>query len=107
MKHLYNMIFLPPGTEERYQTAHRVWLGLCLTGLGCCIGLLTLLLGATACVKLPGGALFVSYLKHPLLLFLNLLFPVALVWLFIMPPASLASSRSAPSRGSPRSWTLK
>ena len=68
MKYLYNMIFLPPGTEERYQTAHRVWVGLCLTGLGCCIGLLTLLLGATACVKLPGGALFVSYLKHPLLL---------------------------------------
>lgn len=82
MKHLYNMIFLPPGTEERDQTAHRVWLGLCLTGLGCCIGLLTLLLGAAACVKLPGGALFLSYLKHPLLLCLNLLPPVALVWLF-------------------------
>ena len=82
MKHLYNMIFLPPGTEERYQTAHRIWLGLCLTGLGCCIGLLTLLLGATACVKLPGGALFLSYLKHPLLLCLNLLPPVTLVWLF-------------------------
>ena len=82
MKYLYNMIFLPPGTEERYQTAHRVWVGLCLTGLGCCIGLLTLLLGATACVKLPGGALFLSYLKHPLLLCLNLLPPVTLVWLF-------------------------
>lgn len=84
MKRLRDMIFLPPEANKATHTAHHIWLSAGLTGLGCCIGLLTLLLGATAFVKLPGAALFVSYLKHPLLLGLNLLPPVVLIWLFYL-----------------------
>lgn len=82
MKRLRNILFLSPDTQVRDRTLHRIWVVLCLTGLGCCIGLLTLLMGATAYQKLPGLALFRSYLHHPLLLFLNLLLPVVLIWLF-------------------------
>ena len=82
MELLRNIIFSSPDAKGRDRILHRIWIGLCLTGLGCCIGLLTLLLGATAYQKLPGLSLFLSYLRHPLLLCLNLLLPVALIWLF-------------------------
>ena len=67
----------PPLTPLR-----RVWLLFALTGLGCCVGVLALLYGAAAYVKLPGLALFQSYFHHPALLGLNLLPPVLLIWLF-------------------------
>ena len=67
----------PPLTPLR-----RVWLLFALTGLGCCVGVLALLYGAAAYVKLPGLALFQSYFQHPALLGLNLLPPVLLIWLF-------------------------
>lgn len=60
----------------------RAWLIFALTGLGCCVGVLTLLYGAAAYIKLPGLALFRSYFHHPALLGLNLLPPVLLIWLF-------------------------
>ena len=60
----------------------RAWLIFALTGLGCCVGALTLLYGAAAYIKLPGLALFRSYFHHPALLGLNLLPPVLLIWLF-------------------------
>ena len=66
----------PPLTPLR-----RVWLLFALTGLGCCVGVLALLYGAAAYVKLPGLALFQSYFHHPALLGLNLLPPVLLIWL--------------------------
>ncbi len=67
----------PPLTPLR-----RAWLIFALTGLGCCVGALTLLYGAAAYIKLPGLALFRSYFHHPALLGLNLLPPVLLIWLF-------------------------
>ena len=67
----------PPLTPLR-----RAWLIFALTGLGCCVGVLTLLYGAAAYIKLPGLALFRSYFHHPALLGLNLLPPVLLIWLF-------------------------
>lgn len=67
----------PPLTPLR-----RAWLIFALTGLGCCVGILTLLYGAAAYIKLPGLALFRSYFHHPALLGLNLLPPVLLIWLF-------------------------
>ena len=84
MKRLRDIIFLPPEAGKACRAAHHVWLSLCVTGLGMCIGCVTLLLAATAFVKLPGGALFLSYLKNPLLLGLNLLPPVVLIWLFYL-----------------------
>lgn len=82
MKILLQIMRLPPGTEERYGRAHHIWMALALTGLGCCIGVLSLLFSATAYVRLSGMDLFRSYLSHPLILSLNLLPPVLLIWLF-------------------------
>ena len=72
----------PPLTPLR-----RVWLLFALTGLGCCVGVLALLYGAAAYVKLPGLALFQSYFQHPALLGLNLLPPVLLICCSISSPA--------------------
>lgn len=82
MKKLLQITRLPAGTEERYGTAHRVWMALALTGLGCCVGVLSLMFGATAYVKLPSQAIFTSYFQNPLILILNLIPPVLLIWLF-------------------------
>ncbi len=84
MKRLREILFPPQDADKTCRALHRTWVALALTGLGCCIGCLTLLLGATAYVKLPGGALFFSYLKNPLLLGLNLLPPVGLIWMFYL-----------------------
>ena len=77
-----NIARLPAGTETEYGRAHRVWLAAALTALGCCVGGLSLLFAATAYPKLAGWAILASYLMHPLILFLNLLPPVLLIWLF-------------------------
>lgn len=82
MKKLLQIARLPVGTEERYGRAHCVWLTLALTWLGICVGLLALLLAANAYVKLAGLSIFYSYFVNPLILFLNLLPPVLLIWLF-------------------------
>ena len=82
MKTLLQIMRLPSGTEEKYGRAHQVWIAFALTGLGCCIGLLSLLFSAMAVETLVGEELFLSYLADPLILFLNLWPPVLLVWLF-------------------------
>lgn len=82
MKTLLQIMRLPSGSEKRYGRAHQIWIALALTGLGCCIGLLSLLFSAVAVETLEAGELFVSYLANPLVLFLNLWPPVLLVWLF-------------------------
>lgn len=82
MKTLLNIMRLPSGTEETYGRAHQVWMALGLTGLGCCIGLLSLLFSAMAVETLVGWDLFLSYLTTPLILVLNLWPPVLLVWFF-------------------------
>lgn len=82
MKTLLQIMRLPSGSEKRYGRAHQIWIALALTGLGCCIGLLSLLFSAVAVETLEAGELFVSYLTNPLVLFLNLWPPVLLVWLF-------------------------
>ena len=71
----------PPLTPLR-----RAWLIFALTGLGCCVGVLTLLYGAAAYIKLPGLALFRSYFHHPALLGLNLLNQEqsGLTWMLLM-----------------------
>ena len=96
----------PPLTPLR-----RVWLLFALTGLGCCVGVLALLYGAAAYVKLPGLAMFQSYFHHPALLGLNLLPPVLLIWLFYFltpfwPPTSGLSPRPGASWATtPWMWT--
>ncbi len=82
MKNLLSILRLPPGSEAEYGRAHRLWLALSLTGLGCCVGVLALLFAATAYVKLTSWAVFASYFMKPLILLLNLLPPVGLIWLF-------------------------
>ena len=82
MKILLQILRLPPEAEERYKTAHHIWMALALTGLGCCTGGLSLFFAATAYVKLNSMALLYSYLANPLILVLNLLPPVLLIWLF-------------------------
>ena len=82
MKPLRDIIFFPKDANPAFRTPHLIWVGLGVTGLGCCIGFLTLFMAATAYGKLDGVALFLSYLKNPLLLGMNLLLPVVLAWLF-------------------------
>ena len=82
MKTLLQILRFPAGADPKYRTAHHIWLAAALTGLGCCAGMLSLLFAATAYVKLPGKAMLLSYLHSPLILFLNLLPPVLLIWLF-------------------------
>jgi hypothetical protein len=69
-------------TDAQTRTLLTLWRMLALTGLGCCVGVLALMFGATAYPKLPGGELFRSYFSRPLLVALNLLLPVLLIWLF-------------------------
>ncbi|MEA4934181.1 MAG: LTA synthase family protein [Lawsonibacter sp.] len=82
MKTLLQIMRLPAGAEDQYGQAHRVWLALSLTGLGCCVGVLALLFAATAYVNLASRIIFISYFRAPLILVLNLLPPVLLIWLF-------------------------
>ena len=82
MKTLLQIMRLPSGTEKRYGRAHQIWIALALTGLGCCIGLLSLLFSAMAVETLVSKDLLLSYVTNPLILFLNLWPPVLLVWLF-------------------------
>ena len=71
-----------PGTKRPLGPLGRLWLIVSLTGLGCCIGVLSLLLSAGANGQLDNQVIFFSYFHQPMLLFLNLLPPVLLVWLF-------------------------
>ena len=82
MKTLLQIMLLPAGTQARYGTAHTIWMAAALTGLGCCVGGLSLFFAATAYTKLNSMALLYSYLYNPLILFLNLLPAVLLIWLF-------------------------
>ena len=82
MKSLLQIMRLPSGTEKRYGRAHQIWMALALMGLGCCIGLLSLLFSAMAVETLVSKDLILSYATDPLILFLNLWPPVLLVWLF-------------------------
>lgn len=84
MKPLRYILFFPPSADGRWRRPHQIWVGFGVTALGCCVGLLTLLLACTACVRLEGGSLMVSYLKHPLLLVLNFLPPVLLSWIIYL-----------------------
>ena len=82
MAHLYRVIRLPRGSDPRYLPWHHLWLALGLTGLGIFLGWLTLPLTAQADSALSGQALLDYYLQTPLLLWLNLMAPVFLIWLF-------------------------
>ena len=82
MKKLLDILRLPPEAPESYRRAHHLWMSLALTGLGCCVGILSLAFSATAYVKLNSLDIFRSYLTNPLILLLNLLPPVLLIWLF-------------------------
>ncbi len=82
MKTLFQIMRLPASSEGRYQTAHTVWLAFSITFLGCCVGVLALVYAATAYVRLDSLGIFTSYFTKPAILGLNLLPPVALIWLF-------------------------
>lgn len=82
MKKLLSIMRPPASAGGRLRAAHHIWMALALTGLGCCIGGLSLLLSASAYVQLNGWAICYSYLTIPLILVLNMLPPVLLIWLF-------------------------
>ena len=82
LKKLYLIMRPPADADARLRRAHRVWLTLALTGMGCCVGGLSLFFSASAYVRLNGWAMCYSYLTNPLILVLNLLPPVLLIWLF-------------------------
>ena len=82
MKTLLTIMRLPDGSQEHCGRAHTIWLALALTGMGCCVGGLSLFFSATAYVSLNSWHLLGAYLSSPLLMFLNLLPPVLLIWLF-------------------------
>ena len=82
MTHLYRVIRLPKGSDPRYLPWHHLWLSIGLTALGLLLGWLTLPLAAAADAELSSQALLDYYLQTPMLLFLNLLAPVLLIWLF-------------------------
>jgi len=72
------------GEDAAHKGAHNAYLAVMLTLIGLCFGLLTLLLSACSYEALHSMLVFLSYFKHPLLLFLNLLPAVLLVWLFAL-----------------------
>ena len=82
MKKLFWVILPPAGADPRLRTWHTVWLGVWLTLLGCCIGVLGLMYAATAYLRLSAADMFLSYFRQPAILGLNLLPAVVLVWLF-------------------------
>ena len=82
MAHLYRVIRFPKGSNPRYLVWHHLWLSLGLTALGVLLGWLTLPLAAAADSELSSQALMDYYLQQPMLLWLNLLAPVLLIWLF-------------------------
>ena len=76
MTRLRAVLLAPPGTQPKLLRWHHVWLAFALTGLGFCVGVLTLMLAATAYLKLNSTDLFLSYfLLEPMLLLLNVLRP--------------------------------
>jgi len=82
MKTVLQILRYPPGSGPKYRTAHHVWLAVCLTALGCCVGALALRIAANSYEALDGAELFRGYVENRTLLLLNLLPPVALIWLF-------------------------
>lgn len=82
MKTIFQILRYPAGADPKYKTAHSIWLALSLTAMGCCVGVLGLMFAATAYVRLPTRAIFISYFTNPTILALNLLPAVALIWLF-------------------------
>ena len=82
MKVLYRILRLPPGTEGQYALAHHIWMALALTGLGCCVGLLSM--AASLCIYEPMWEHLVleGFCREPLFPAMNCLFPVLLIWLF-------------------------
>ena len=75
---------LRPGADAapRALLLHRVWMIFGITGMGCCVGLVSLLAAAFSYGKLNGYAIFASYFMHPLIALLNLSVSVGLMWLF-------------------------
>ncbi|MBR4098646.1 MAG: LTA synthase family protein [Clostridium sp.] len=72
----------PDGADGRTLALHRLWTAAGITGMGVCVGLLSLLAAAYSYGKLTGWAIFASYFLTPLVGAVNLLGPVLLIWLF-------------------------
>lgn len=68
-------------TGAAMRWAHRVWVFLWLTVFGLGIGLLSLYLTANSYAGIGAQALWVSYMKLPLLVVMNLLLPLLVVYL--------------------------
>ena len=81
MTRLRAVLLAPPGTQPKLLRWHHVWLAFALTGLGFCVGVLTLMLAATAYLKLDSTDLFLSLFPcwSPMLLLLNVLPPILLI----------------------------
>lgn len=82
LHHIYRVIRLPKGSDPRYLLWHHLWLAVGLTALGLLLGWLTLPLAAASNSALSSQALMDHYLHTPMLLWLNLMAPVLLIWLF-------------------------
>ena len=66
-----NMLRLGADAAPRALLLHRVWMIFGITGMGCCVGLVSLLAAAFSYGKLNGYAIFASYFMHPLIALLN------------------------------------
>ncbi len=68
-------------TAVKHSTA---WILFSVTALGCCTGVLSLLVAACSDSALPWDELFRFYFTSPVIVFLNLLPPVILLWIFYL-----------------------
>ena len=82
MKVLYRILRLPPGTEGQYALAHHIWMALALTGLGCCVGLLSMAASLYIYEPMWEHLVLEGFCREPLFPAMNCLFPVLLIWLF-------------------------
>ena len=106
MTQLRAVLLAPPGTQPKLLRWHHVWLAFALTGLGFCVGVLTLMLAATAYLKLDSTDLFLSYfLLEPMLLLLNVLPPILLIWFFYFLTRGAEGKRRTGDPGSGRPHT--
>lgn len=82
MKILFHIIRPPAEAGARLWAAHHIWLAVSLTGLGCCVGLLSLIFSSYVYRPMLTPLLQEAYFHDPLLLAMNCLAPVLLIWLF-------------------------
>lgn len=84
MKNISRIIRPSPDDPARVQVAHHLWMALALTGLGCFVGLRTLVFSVYIYEPLPEDELLQCFSQNLLFPVMNCLAPVLLIWLFYL-----------------------